>query len=318
VLGDDLENLRAAMDHLLASGDVERGFNLLGSIWRFFQSSGRLDELDLWLGRFFAADATEEPTRARARALIARAGKHYWRADYPATAADYEAAIAIAEALDDKPLQAEAWAGLTSVRGAASAVSEDLGDPWEAIERADQLAVELNDPGLLGLVRFGQLAMDTLLGEGQTLPAITALEELLSLYEQAGQLMNIAHTRVMLSELHIAHGDFASARSSVLKALATAERAGDTYTMTWALHRYAIAAIELGDGVVGARIASASAEARVRAGGTFPPPFFPIGEPEDRAIAALGETAAEAAFAEGRELSLFEAVALARDTAAAS
>jgi tetratricopeptide (TPR) repeat protein len=316
VLGDDLENLRAAMDHLLASGDVERGFNLIGSIWRFFQSSGRLAELDLWLGRFFAADTAEEPTRARARALIARAGKHYWRAEYRATAADYEAAIAIAEALDDKPLQAEAWAGLTSTRGAGLATGENLGDPFEAIDRAGQLAVGMDDPALIAAVRFGRIAMNTLFADRQTIPAIGDLEELLRLYEQAGQLMNIAHTQVMLSELYIAHSEFAAARSSVLEGLTTAEKAGDTFTMAWALHRYAIAAIELGDVEVGARIAGASAEARARAGGTFPPPFFPIGQPEDRAIAALGEAAAQAAFAEGRELSLFEAVALARESAA--
>jgi len=316
VLGDDLENLRATMDHLLATGDVERGFDLLGSIWRFFQSSGRLDELDLWLGRFFAADTTDAPTRPRARALIARAARHYWQADYYTTAADYEEAIAIAEAIDDKRLQAEAWAGLTSTRGGAVAVDQYVGDPIEAIDRAGQLAVELEDPGLMATVEFGRIAMNTVLADAQTLPAMNDLEQLLRLYEQDGELMNIAHTQLMLSELYIAHGDCDGARSWVLKGIETAEKAGDTFTMTWALHRYAIAAIELGDVIPGARIAAASSEGRARAGGTFPPPFFPIGEPEERAIAALGEAGADDAFAEGRDLSLFEAVALAREIAA--
>jgi predicted ATPase/class 3 adenylate cyclase len=311
ILTGDLDNLRATMDHLLVRNEIARGFDLLGSTWRFFQSSGRLDELDLWLGRFFAADETEAPTSSRARALIARAALHYWRGDYRATAADYEGAVTIAESLDDRRLQAEAWAGLASTRAASMAQGEAVGDAIEANERTYELAVELGDYAKMAVAEFGRLALGTVLAGEMSMPDRAALERIIDLYKKAGRLMDVAHTEMMLSEVDIALEDFDSALNWVLAGLETAERAGDTFTMAWALHRLAIVLVGRGDPLLGAKIAGASWEARERSGGTLPPPFFPIGEPDERARDAIG-AAADAAFDEGKQLGLFEAIALAR------
>jgi predicted ATPase/class 3 adenylate cyclase len=314
VLADDHDNLRATLDRLLDAGDLERGYDMLGSIWRFFHSTGRLDELDLWFGRFFTADAAAEPTLARARALVARAAMHYWRSGYPKAAADYEAALAIVEAHDDRHLLVEVLTGLTSTRAAAMATGDGVGDPTESGERAHALAVQLDDPARMALAEFGQIVMTSILAPEPVLPDRGFFERMIGLYEQAGQLMNVAHTQVMLSEVEIANGSYEEARHWVLEGLDTAERAGDTFTMAWALHRFAITAVELGDPIVGSRIDGASWAARKRTGGTLPPPFFPIGEAIDRARAVIGDEA-DAAFEDGKELGLFEAVALARESA---
>ena len=98
------------------------------------------------------------------------------------------------------------------------------------------------------------------------------------------------------------------------RGLDLAEKAGDVFTMSWALYRVAITIIELGDPELGIRIAGAADAARERSGGRLPPPFIPIAGPLERAQALLGDAASDHLEA-GRELALLPAMALARNAA---
>ncbi|MBT8250295.1 MAG: adenylate/guanylate cyclase domain-containing protein [Acidimicrobiia bacterium] len=311
ILNDELDNMRATLDHLLSTRDYERGYDILGSIWRYFQSTAQLSELELWLQRIFDADTGANPTLARCRALIARAAMYYWKASWQEAANDYAAALAIAEAEDDRPLMTEIWSGISSTRATAQSMGQDLGDLSESVQRVHELGTELNDPSALALVEFFHAAAAIMGNPDPSTLAPDLLDAVIDFHEQSGSLMNIAHNRLMKSELEITIGDFQRARQSALEAVQTTEEAGDIFAMSWALQRLAITTVELGDPHLGARLAGASWAFRQRTGATFPPPFVPIEDPEVRARAVIGEEA-DRAFEEGKEIGLFEAIALAR------
>lgn len=315
-LGDDHDNIRATLDYLLDVRDLQKGFGLLGNIWRFYQSTGQLNELELWLDRYFDADTASEPTLARARALVARAALHYWRAQWEAGAADYEAALAIAEKFDDRPLMAEVLAGLTSTRGNAIPAGLTLGDPMESAKRAHEIYTELGDTSGMVAMEFGRIIMEAVSGPEPAPPPVADLQHLVDMQGGSGNLMGVAHTLNMIGETHLINGDYGLAADKLIEALDMAEEAGDTFTMMVVLRWLAVTIVEQGDAQLGAQVAGAAAHGLERSGGDWPPPFFPIESAEDRARRLIGEDA-DAIFDEGREMGLFEAIRRAREAATA-
>jgi predicted ATPase/class 3 adenylate cyclase len=314
ILGDDVDNLRITLDSLLATGDLQRGYAMLGGIWRFFQLTGRLDELDLWLGRFFGADRTAQPTEARTRALMARGAFHYWSNQWQGAADDYDEALAIAEGAGDPELLADALVGVLATRANAYASGTPVGDHREALERLRRIGTETDDPLLLAFADFYEAITAMADGVEDGPPPIQRLERIAQLFLDAGRLMNVAHLRAASCEILIAEGDYDGARRTALDGLDKAEQAGDVFTMSWALFRLAITIIELGDPELGIRIAGAADAARERTGGRLPPPFIPIADALDRARRLLGDTA-DTLYEGGRELGLFNAMALAKAAA---
>lgn len=127
--------------------------------------------------------------------------------------------------------------------------------------------------------------------------------------------MGWAHTKLQKAESLIFQEDYPGAQQAALDSMATAERAGDTFTMAWALQRLAIPIIEAGDPGTGLRLVGAARESMRKMGGSFLPPLAPIAPAEERVGAALDDEQVAAALEEGRELNLLEAVKLAREVA---
>ncbi|MGI9649417.1 MAG: adenylate/guanylate cyclase domain-containing protein [Acidimicrobiia bacterium] len=311
ILGDEQDNLRSTLDHLLAGGEIDRGYGLLGNIWRFFHSTGQLAELELWLQRFFNADEDDSPTMARAGALLARAAYFYWRAEWANAVADYEDALVIAEANDDRALIGEILVGLFVTLGNARSTGEDLGDPTIPAARAYEIFTDLGDKGQIATIEFGMALADSVMSENPVPPDREVLERIIGLYQESAQLMNVAHTQLMLAQVDIMEGDFAAGQRNGLKSLETAERAGDTFTIGWALRWVAVTVVELGNPELGARLAGAAEAARIRLGGEWPPNSLYDRQAEDLARAQIG-TAADEAFEAGKQMGLVEAVRLAR------
>ena len=101
-LEDEHDNLRTALEFLIAAGDTERASALAFALWRFWHQRGHIDEARARVDRVLAMPAwTDEPTTARLRALEAAGGLAYWAGDLTAAGRHYEAAIAVARALGD-------------------------------------------------------------------------------------------------------------------------------------------------------------------------------------------------------------------------
>lgn len=310
VLEDEHDNISAALDHFLSTDSVDEGFALLGSAWRFYHRTGRLAELDLWLGRFFAAGGTAAATIAKARALVARAGLHYWRRQWKQSVADYESALAIAEQLGEMPLVAEVLSGMSIARGMAMNSGDDLGDPFEPGARARDVYEEIGDRLGLGTADFTAVFFGA---EPITDPIPTFREKLLALmdtYADVGPHL-LLRIKLSLSEIFIAGEEYDRAREITLESLNLAEESGDIFYMGMAMRWLGVIAVERGDAAAGARFDGAGAGAMQKAGGAFPPTIVPIESAIDRARAAIGE-AADKAYADGKEVALLDAAEFAR------
>lgn len=315
MLEDDVDNLRATLDHLLDDGDTERAFAMLGGSWRFFQISGRLDELELWLERCFGTAPDVAPTASRARALMARAAVHYWRSNWREAGADYHDALTIAETLDDQDLLKDALLGALTTRSNATAIGIDLGDPRELFERTRAMAVESGDLETMAMVEFHEIVITHGPAMKSAPPGPELFDNGVRLMRRAGRLMNVAHLRAAQAELVIVREDYEAALRYAADGLAAAEEAGDIFGMSWTLSRLATALFESGQRELAVRLAGAAEIARERSGGALPPPFVTFPDTLERARAVLGDTADDL-YREGRGLGLLQAVGLARDAVA--
>lgn len=313
MLEDDVDNLRVALDRLLARGDIERGFDMLGGSWRFFQISGRLDELELWLNRFFESAPAGEATPARTRAVMARGAVHYWRSQWVAADADYDAALKSAEALDDPLLFRDAILGALTTKTNASAVGIDVGDPRPLQQRARVMAEESHDPVALALVEFHEAVSSLGPAIADDPPGPEMFEKGVQLMRQAGRMLNVGHLRTAQAEILIAREDYEGAQWYAIEGLDAAEQAGDLFGMSWALNRLAITIFELGDRRSATLIAGAADIANERSGGAIPPPILTFPETLERARSTSAGDA-DALYREGRELGLLQAVRMARDS----
>jgi predicted ATPase/class 3 adenylate cyclase len=313
VLDDDIANLRTALERLLESVDTERGFAMLGGSWRFFQISGRLDELELWLSRFFETAPTGAPTAARTRAIMARGAVHYWRSQWLEAGDDYNAALGNAETLGDPILLRDAIFGALTTTTNAGAMGIDVGDPRPLLARARAIAEENDDPVGLALVEFHEAVSSLGPDKANDPPGPELFEKGVQLMRKAGRMLNVGHLRAAQAEILIARDDYVGAQRYALEGLEAAEEAGDLFGMSWTLNRLAITIFELGDQELATRIAGAADIANERSGGAIPPPILSFQDTLQRARNMLGARA-EALYREGRELGLLDAVRMARES----
>jgi len=93
-LAEDHDNLRAAFDHVVTTGDADTALGYVGALWRFWQMRGHLVE-----GRRRAETALGIPGNAeplaRARALTGLGGIRYWQGEWSENLSAYEEALMI-------------------------------------------------------------------------------------------------------------------------------------------------------------------------------------------------------------------------------
>ena len=83
-VGEDNDNLREALAWFQARAEVERGFRLVGALWRFWQIRGQLAEGREHAERLLAIDNGEADPAARARALACAGRLAFFQGDYAA------------------------------------------------------------------------------------------------------------------------------------------------------------------------------------------------------------------------------------------
>jgi predicted ATPase/DNA-binding SARP family transcriptional activator len=91
MLTAEIDNIRSAVRQAIDAGDPDLGLNLVGSIWRFFQSSGRLVEGRQWHEALLSLP--DASAAARAKGLTGLAGLAYWQGNYHEATALYEQAL---------------------------------------------------------------------------------------------------------------------------------------------------------------------------------------------------------------------------------
>jgi tetratricopeptide (TPR) repeat protein len=203
-LEDEHDNLRAALEHLTATGKYEDASALAFALWRFWQMRGHLAEGRARVDRVLAMPQWPigpmpqwplGPSRARLRALEAAGGLAYWSGDLVATAAHYGAAVELARTMGDDAELANALYNQFFARRPTGSASE-----W------------------ILTMRDGDTAL---------------LDESLAIWTRLGDEHGMGRALWGLAEWYGYRREFDRAEDASSRALEIFERIGDPFWVSW-------------------------------------------------------------------------------------
>jgi predicted ATPase/class 3 adenylate cyclase len=302
----DHDNLRAVLRRSISAGDAETGLRLVAAVWRFWHIHGHLDEGRRWAEEALALPASSGRTAERARGLTGLGGLAYWQEDVTATRRAYEEALSIAREIGDRAAEAEGLYNLAYVPAYQ-------GELAAAVGMIEESRAMFQDLGMRRGVADAQWVLGTIARLEGDLPRSRELsEESLRLHRQEGDRFGATDALRSLGRTALAQGDLTTAAARFLEALDNDEDVGNRTGMAIVLDNLAAKASAEGRHVRALRLAGASEAIKEAAGGHAPPPLIDLADPREAARQALGDAAVEAAWAEGRAMTLDQVLAYAR------
>jgi tetratricopeptide (TPR) repeat protein len=280
---------------------------MAASMWRFWQLRGHFTDGRHWLEDVLAAEGSAGGPRAKA--LIGLAGLCYWQGDWDAAEAAYRQARELAKRLADWWLELEALFGLAFTlachRGELQAAAP-IEEQFQALiaEHPEPLAIGLGLATSQMLRLFaGDLDGSRAYGE-QCLAGTRALG--VRWYES-----QVLRTLALTSMLQ---GRYQQAEDELLECLDVALELGDLAGVAVDLDRLGQAAVALGRPERAVVVAGAADRLRESVGGglTVESGRWETEHPRDAARRFLTDTQIDRAWAQGRAMSLEDAVAHAR------
>jgi non-specific serine/threonine protein kinase len=316
----DLDNLRGALSWCLEiPGEVRAGLRLAGALDFYWVGCGRLTEGRYWLDRLLPADSA--PTATRVVALSTYTSVLLTQNDLPASAASTEECLTLARQLGDPYLIARAtgdlgmrevmdWLHRREIRtrdnmARARAILEDSLARYAGLERPDRANMTEVRTALASALMF--------LGEPEQ--AIRLCAECDAFCQAHGEQYWRAYVLVISGMIELARQDPVQAAGYLRGALPLQLGVGNVAGLCLALDLLNVATGDTGDLARVARLTGVSQRIRDLGQAEW-------GAEEHRARVAevvrsarsgLGERAYEAAYQEGWEMSLEEAVAYALD-----
>jgi predicted ATPase/class 3 adenylate cyclase len=185
------DNIRAALGRAISQDQAEMAMRIFAASWRFWQMRGYLAEAREHAERVLALPGSRELADARAEALEAAGGIAYWQGDLLAGRTWYQEAVELARASGDP-------------RRIANAVY-NVGFTF-TLEREDQLQ------------------------------ARSLAQEGLDLYRELGDEAGVGRSLWALANTYYFFGDFAGGLSLVDEALEIFRRVGDRFMTGWSLY----------------------------------------------------------------------------------
>jgi predicted ATPase/class 3 adenylate cyclase len=346
------DNLRAALTWLRAQGEGEAGLRLGGALGWFWFVRGYAREGREHLAGLLALPGAEAPTAARGEALQAAGRLAHYQGDYEAAQALFTESLAIHRELGNK--HGIAWslcwlgwvASFQADYGAARGrFAESLG-LFRELENNGGIAWSLNGLGTVARDQGDHRAARVLLEEslaifrglghkwgiahtlcylggaahdqGDYEAARSLLEEAMAIYREVGDKPGIASSPLgSLGSVARDQGDDAAARVLFTESLALHRELGHRLGIVKDLEGLAALAVAQAQPERAARLLGAAEALREVIGAPLPPADR---AGHDRSVpavrTALGEQAFATAWAEGRAMSLDEAVAFALEECA--
>jgi tetratricopeptide (TPR) repeat protein len=148
--------------------------------------------------------------------------------------------------------------------------------------------------------------------QGDVLAARAQAEQALKLHKDLGDIFGMHGDLYVLGRAAADGGDLDSARELFLETLGMAEHMGYSTGIALSLDLLANQETARGRPAGAMRLAGASETIKESVGGEAPPELLDIGAPREQARKLLGEEEVQAAWDEGRAMSLEEALAYAR------
>jgi non-specific serine/threonine protein kinase len=291
------DNIRAALDWSVTTGDAETALRTGAAIWRFWQLNGHLAEGRTRLERILANPGASTRNALRARALGALGGIRYWQADYGDLESVYREAVDIAREVGDRRLLSRALFDLSFV---PLVTAQD----FERQERILEEARGEADPGdrALQAQLLSGVSFSRMLQGGDPAELERPIEEALAIHRELGDPLLTAENILTLAGFRLLSGDMEAARDGLRQVVAMlAGRSGSVMLM---IALYAAAVLEANTSeqpVRAARLFGAVNRLKDEGGGS-PPSFVMttfLGDPEAKVRATLGEEAFEQAHSEG-------------------
>jgi predicted ATPase/class 3 adenylate cyclase/DNA-binding CsgD family transcriptional regulator len=296
------DNFRAALEWSLAE---ERGgtiaLRLSGALAWFWEPRSYISEGRHWLAR--ALGQASDRSAARMKALYGAGFLAHWQRDSATARALLEESLAIARELGDR--WTVGWVlyllGRVAYFGGDAATARALGEQCHAVARevGDRWLIAFG-PHLLGLAAHIEADYPT---------ARRHYEESLALRREIGFEQGIGILNCLLGMVAFREGDYAGALTYYRESLLSFHALGARNTMTSVLAGLSSLAAAQRGWERAARLAGATATVSENVH-VLPIPLAEsvLAEAIDRARGALGEAGYQAAWAEGRGLSLDEAI----------
>lgn len=234
------DNLRAALELCLGSGEVEAGLRLAGALKRF------------WLVRGYWIEG-----RQRLEALLARSegAAPAWRAKAITGAAalaqyqgDYERAVALCEeslAIQRKQGDERGMADSLNIMGNVMYERGNYGAAWKLHEKSLAYGREVEDKHAMAasLVNLAGVALH----EGDYTQAVALAQESLTSFREVGDRRGIAAALHMLGVVASDQDDYVIARPRYEESLAIRRELGDKRGIAGSLSALGLVAREQGD-----------------------------------------------------------------------
>ena len=293
-------NLRAALRWAVEAGESDRAQEAAGAIWRFWQQRGHLTEGRRWLEELLALPSGPGSAPARAKALTGAGGIAWWQEDITAARGYYQEALAIARQLGDPADTAQALYNQSFVTGAAG----DFDGAFGLLEESLELARLAGDEP--GAARAEWMLVIRELAAGDWDRALPVAERAVATWRRLGDRLQMADGLVWLGVCYIRAGRPADARSAIGEALGLFRDIDSPMGIVSVILGLAYLARWEGRYRDAVRLAGAAESLREQVGGRPPLDFLAgfVGDPEAEARARLPADAAEAAWEEGRRLSV--------------
>jgi predicted ATPase/DNA-binding SARP family transcriptional activator/Tfp pilus assembly protein PilF len=291
-LGEDSDNLREALTWFHARGEVERGFRLVGALWRFWQIRGQLAEGREHAERLLAIDSGEADAAARARALACAGRLAFFQGDYAAARRYLDRSLALqrdagdaaetalltvnfgmlAHAAGDRDdarallrQAAESFRAISDAWGEANAlaylalVQQDAGDlagARDLFHRSLELANSAGERRMaaFSLTQLGAIARE----EGEDGDAARLLEQALTVQRELGDTWSIASSSTNLAALALKRGGHDQAQALLEQSLGLQWQAGNRPGIAASLERLGEVALERGDAERAVRLIAAA------------------------------------------------------------
>jgi tetratricopeptide (TPR) repeat protein len=304
-LDSELANLRAALEHLLESGNADGALRLSGAIWPYWQTRGHWTEGRRYLAAAVALGADLEPERL-VNSLWGGSLLALWQGNVDEgeqlgsrilaiskTAVEqehvHEVAIHLLAIVADRRGDRDRAVGLLEE---GLAIGRRGGDQW-------LLSIALNNLGNL------------LLGEGDYERAAELFEESLAIGEARGDLDRRARANNNLGLAMHGLGDLDRARDFYHRGLEAATEIGLVECQLWALFGLAAVEAESGEARSGARLLGNTTELASRLGADYMEGADVERQALARLEAALGPELLASELAVGAAMSLEDAIELA-------
>ena len=304
------ENVRAALDWALKSPALaEKGVELAAAVFWFWIRRGLFEEGKLWLEQALAA-ATHTSRSLRAQVLIGIAHMYYFQGH--SFEAVIDEALSLGRADNDPWIVSHAL----FVRGLSALHCGDneraLACAVEAREAANASGDTLQHGAPL-VILAGIAASSGDLDRAQSL-----YDESIDVHRRAGDVWGLGMVLLFAAGLRIVRQDFEQARAQASEALSLCQEIEDPRGIAWSLAVFASLVAAAGDADRAARLWGFSDRLLDSVGGLWTPETSWIrGRHFESVKSSLGVGPFETARAEGRTMSLTQAIALARQRASA-